>query len=197
MSTLSILSIDLDYAYSPVISSYDDFVEGSRISLQEQKEIFTTKHLPAPKINPAKIQYLQSIWQQVNAMGRPQIAEGIHHHEIIQHLHGSKFRIVNVDHHHDILYPGWHEPSVLDEGNWVHWLAQQQKIEQYTWIRNTDSEDLDATVSINFPFIETEFILPTELPLFDFIFLCSSPHWTGVTSNSILQYLETGTHDHL
>ena len=34
----NVLSIDIDYAYSPTISLYDDHIEGSRISLQDQQK---------------------------------------------------------------------------------------------------------------------------------------------------------------
>ena len=33
---MNILTIDADYAYSPSISEYDDYVDGSRIELGKQ-----------------------------------------------------------------------------------------------------------------------------------------------------------------
>ena len=179
---LSILSIDFDYAFSPVISTYDDFIEGSRISLEEQRAIITQKKLPRPQVNPQKLLYLQKIYKQAQNQGCQSIATGLHHHEILQHLDGDGFHIINIDHHHDIFYPGWHDISVLDEGNWVHWLAKQGKLESYTWVRNSDSENLDPSVSIQFPYVETEWLDPVNLPPIDSIFLCSSPHWTGTFS---------------
>jgi hypothetical protein len=48
---MNILSLDIDYAYSPTISAYDDYVVGSSISTEAQKKIFKDKNLPEPKAN--------------------------------------------------------------------------------------------------------------------------------------------------
>ena len=52
---MNVLSIDIDYAFSPTISVYDDFVEGSRITLDEQNKIFQQNQLPTPEVNQEKL----------------------------------------------------------------------------------------------------------------------------------------------
>ena len=187
-----VLSIDLDYAFSPVIALYDDFIEGSRVSLAEQQAILERHNAPKPQLNPAKIQYLQQVFAQAQKEA-PTIVEACHHHEIVPHLRGDELQMINIDHHHDIFYPGWHESGVLDEGNWVYWLAQQKRLKSYLWIRNDDSEDVDPTVPIDFPYREQAWIDPERLPPIELIFLCTSPHWTGMHTLDLL--METTRHE--
>lgn len=188
---ISILSIDLDYAYSPVIAVYDDFVEGSRISFEAQQDIFEQNSLPTPTVNPEKLEYMKQLFKAALQAGDVPIVEGEHHHEILKHLEeGALFEIINVDHHHDILYPGWHEPTELDEGNWVNWLARQNRVVSYTWIRNADSEDLEPEVEVKFSYTETEWLDPAVLPQFNLIFVCTSPHWTGAEHLTLRHLLE-------
>ena len=60
---MNILSIDIDYAFSPTICDYDDYIEGSRISLAEQNEINRKLNLPRPKVNQNTIEYLRQVIQ--------------------------------------------------------------------------------------------------------------------------------------
>ena len=45
---------------------------------------------------------------------------------------------------------GGHSAEVLYEGNWVLWLAQQAWVDSYLWVRNPDSENVDACVNVDF-----------------------------------------------
>ena len=60
-TTTNILSIDIDYAYSPTISVYDDYIEGVRISEEEQELILQEHNVPKPTCNPEKIKVLESV----------------------------------------------------------------------------------------------------------------------------------------
>ena len=169
----SILSIDLDFAFSPVIATYDDFVEGSRITLDEQRRVREQLNLPSPTVNPDKIAYLRELIAAARSASTPQVHYIEHHHEIVPILDGfTSVRIINVDHHHDVLYPGWHSAEVLDEGNWVLWLARQFRVESYLWVRNPDSEDLDTGVRIDFEYAETEWLDPAQMGPVDKVILC-------------------------
>ena len=176
---MNVLSIDIDYAFSPSISAYDDFVEGSRISLDEQDKIFQQNQLPVPEINQEKLALLKSVMSLTVAESAP-IVLADHHHQILDFLPvRQEFSIVNFDHHHDVYYPGWHDIDKLDEGNWVYFLKNSNMI-SYTWVRNPDSEDLPLEVSsLPFSVIEKYEIDVSSLPQFDIVFCCSSPHWTG------------------
>ena len=183
---MNVLSIDIDYAFSPTISAYDDFVEGSRISLDEQDKIFQQNQLPAPEVNQEKLELLKNVMRSAVAKSSP-IVIADHHHQILDFLPTQQqFSIVNFDHHHDIYYPGWHAIDKLDEGNWVYFLKNSDMI-SYTWIRNSDSENLPAEVG-NLPFnvIEKCEVDVASLPRFDIVFCCSSPHWTGAFGRKYL-----------
>jgi hypothetical protein len=58
---MNVLSIDIDYAYSPSISSYDEFIEGVRISDEEQSLILETNAIFKPECNPEKLNILKSV----------------------------------------------------------------------------------------------------------------------------------------
>tara|TARA_R100001509_G_C4819493_1_gene199273 strand:+ start:155 stop:745 length:591 start_codon:yes stop_codon:yes gene_type:complete len=187
---LNVLSIDLDYAYSPTISKYDDYVEGCRITLEEQESIFKKHSLPNPKPNQDKITYLKNVFLKKSKKTAPVYLIN-NHHEILRHLpKKQKFCIYNFDHHHDVFYPGWHDLEELDEGNWVSHL-QNYPIEKFVWIKNKDSENREDKVKLNF--VWEEILLPEEkeLPNFDIVIGCVSPPWTGRDSkielNKILE----------
>lgn len=175
---MHVLSIDIDYAYSPTISTYDDHVEGSRVTLEEQKLILEDLGMPAPKVNSKKLDVLKEVVRKkTNYLTPVIICE--HHNEILNYLpKDSVFSIVNFDHHHDVYYPGWHDKDVLDEGNWVYHLNDSPIIE-YMWVRNPDSEDLPEGLELNFTLVESVDPDIDELPSFDMLFFCVSRHWTG------------------
>ena len=172
-----VLSIDIDYAYSPTISSYDDYVEGSRISIDEQREILSEINAPAPKVNLEKLKLLKSVVKHKTTEST-NIIIAEHHHEILKYLPHETRVIYNFDHHHDIFYPGWHDLEKLDEGNWVSFL-RGTNLEEYNWVRNDDSEDYEADIELGFKFKELYLDNVDSLPTFDILFCCSSMHWTG------------------
>ena len=173
-----ILSIDIDYAYSPTISIYDDFVEGSRVTLEEQDKILSKLKMPKPEVNLEKIKLLKEVVKKKTTPRTPVIICE-HHDEIMNYLpRDEKFSIVNFDHHHDVYYPGWHEKEVLDEGNWVYHLDNESII-KYTWVRNADSENLDRIIKLDFEMEEVLEPNIDEFPSFDMLFFCASSHWTG------------------
>ena len=94
----------------------------------------------------------------------------------------------NIDHHHDIFYPGWHDIDNLDEGNWVYHLSQVCKLKEYTWFRNVDSEDF-CKIDINFIFNEIFSLDLNQIKKPDIIVVCSSPHWTCDVENSLINKL--------
>lgn len=183
---INVLSIDIDYAYSPSINSYDDHIIGSRLSLQEQNEINEKLNLPAPRINPLKLVYLKDVLKKKLSNKAPTFFI-THHHEILKYLPEEKFNLYNFDHHHDIFYPGWHKVEELDEGNWVHHVNQSH-LKEYCWIRNNDSEWIQSLdgLTANVVVMSPEPSLQL-LPLFDLVIICISPHWTGITNISDAQ----------
>jgi len=183
------LSIDLDYAFSPTISQYDDYIEGSRISLTQQKKILKENNLPEPTINIDKFMLLVKILK-MNSEHVENINTGDHHNQIINFLPNDSFSLYNFDHHHDIYYPGWHDLKVLDEGNWVSHL-ENFNIKEYIWIRNKDSENIYDFCHLAFPVISHTSVDFKSLPRFEDVFICKSPHWTGDESEKFLDALQS------
>lgn len=171
----NILSIDIDYAYSPTISEYDDFIQGSSITPEEQMEELKKLSLPLPLINLKKFNLLKQVVSTF-VLPTAKIIVKPDHHQILDFLPEDRLSIYNIDHHHDIFYPGWHDREVLDEGNWVSHVTN---LSSYSWFRNQDSENLDSSVELNFDYSEQYLDRDTVFPKFDFLFCCFSPHWTG------------------
>lgn len=175
---MNILSIDIDYAYSPSIAEYDDHIAGSKMSLDDQRSMLAKLGLTEPQVNEEKLSLLADVIREKTSLDTTVIIAE-HHHEILKYLPSSQaFSIFNFDHHHDIYYPGWHSLDKLDEGNWVYFL-KDTKILKYTWIRNRDSEDIPENFNINFDIDEAYLPNVEDLPEFDLVFACTSTHWSG------------------
>ena len=182
---MNILSIDIDYAYSPTISLYDDFVVGSSITPEEQIDRLKKSGLPMPSVNPEKFSQLKNVVSK-HVTKKTKIFSAANHHAILDSLPTLPLNIYNIDHHHDIFYPGWHDREKLDEGNWV---SHVPNLLSYTWFRNLDSENLDQSVSLNFDYKELYLNPETNMPDFDVFFCCFSPHWTGPSGKKYTEQL--------
>ena len=188
---MNVLTIDVDYAYSPSISAYDDFIIGSRISLDEQKKILQVNNCAMPAVNLQKFQLLCTIFNTFRNNAR--VISIKHHHEIIDHLNTDEdLYIENIDHHHDIYYPDWHDLETLDEGNWVYHISKTKKLKSYTWFRNEDSELFCGTIDTNFEFIQHDALKIDYITKPDIIVLCDSPHWTLDTQGVLINKLIRG-----
>ena len=184
---MNILTIDADYVYSPSISQYDDYVDGSRIELSEQLAVIEAIGCDAIE-NPLTVNDVITCLKRVKLNAPVHVVQ--HHHEILQFLPKTiDFKMFNVDHHHDIYYPGWHDKDLLDEGNWVFHM---KGCAEYTWVRNEDSEDI-AECTLSFPVREFLFSekLSEGLPEFDMVIFCESPHWTGGKGKTTISKLIT------
>ena len=186
-TTTNILSIDIDYAYSPTISVYDDYIEGVRISEEEQELILQEHNVPKPTCNPEKIKILESVIKNKINLNAPIILIE-NHDQILDFLPNNKqLAIYNFDHHHDVYYPGWHSLDTLDEGNWVYFLKDKNILE-YIWIRNEDSENMDFDLpELDFS-IEERYNIE-NMPMFDLVFFCISSRWTGSTGKQNIMRL--------
>ena len=188
---MNVLTIDVDYAFSPSISAYDDFVIGSRISYENQKKILIDKGCETTKINKSKFNNISKVFKKVSY--NTKIITVTHHHEILKHIpHDKDIFLQNIDHHHDIFYPGWHNLEILDEGNWVHHLAKTSRLKKYMWFRNKDSESFCNCIDLNFDFCQKFDLKVEDIVRPDIIILCSSPHWTFDSGDALVKKLLEG-----
>ena len=175
---MKILSIDVDYAFSPDITKYDDYVKGSSISTKVEWEKLRQLGFDKPRVNQKKLNDLLSVFDSVVGNSK-EVFFIKDHHQIVDRLQSiskKKFDIINFDHHHDIFYPDWHSLDFLDEGNWVGWMDKLGLISRYTWYRNQDSENLEKSVSLSCEYCEKNYE-GEVLSGFEYIFVCSSPNW--------------------
>ena len=110
---MKILSIDVDW-----------LLPGSRYHLKELNNLFFTK------CETAK-----------------QIAFGRYHHQILQCpqlLQSNNIILHNIDHHHDLVYEDWQEKGIREgiatHGAWIGNLIYDNKIAEYWWYKNLDSD---------------------------------------------------------
>ncbi len=185
---MNVLTIDVDYAFSPSISEYDDFVRGSAIDLDLQLQQLDRLGF-VPKLNEEKFCELISVVSKLDKS--VDYRKITHHQEILNFLPDCNVTIFNIDHHHDIFYPGWHDKEILDEGNWVYHL---KTCDGYFWIRNHDSEDAPEH---DLPFDVRELCMTdflSSFPFFDLVIFCASPHWTDAKGlnmvDKLISYIE-------
>ena len=116
-----------------------------------------------------------------------------HYHQIVPEIVNENNIILhNIDHHHDIQYEDWQIDDIqngkVTHGCWIGNLIEYQKIKEYYWYNNLDS-DLSFSnfvslflVNNNLPFsIESELTKAKKVKVYDLIFVCHSPDY--VTSH--------------
>ena len=110
---MKVLTIDVDW-----------LLPGSRYHLKELNNLFFTK------CETAK-----------------QIAFGRYHHQILQCpqlLQSNNIILHNIDHHHDLVYEDWQEQGIKEgvatHGAWIGNLIFDNKIAEYWWYKNSDSD---------------------------------------------------------
>ena len=191
-----ILSIDFDYIMFPCINLYNDITSGGENAtviwemLKRERGISDEFLLYDPKAYRAIIKLIKTIKDKDKNIELISITE---HDELVSEIalgDETKYDLVNIDFHHDIMYRPTDRKNLKNFGtyncsNWVGYLMLNNKINSYTWIKAPNSSlydhKLDGTYDIKF---ETESIraiedLDTFLSnhCFDKIFLCFSPQW--------------------
>tara|TARA_B100000131_G_scaffold146264_1_gene142311 strand:+ start:43 stop:639 length:597 start_codon:yes stop_codon:yes gene_type:complete len=110
---MKVLTIDVDW-----------LLPGSRYHLKELNNLFFAKCETAKEI----------------AFGR-------YHHQILQApqiLQSNNIILHNIDHHHDLVYEDWQEQGIKEgvatHGAWIGNLIFDNKIAEYWWYKNSDSD---------------------------------------------------------
>ena len=182
----NVLSIDLDYIAEPYIQLYCRICNEASVEKQWD-QVFSNPALTGNNfdINPDNVIYALDTFSRSLAKCR-NVAFGITHDSILFELEDKdNLNIVNIDHHHDIVY-GQEMLKDLDyglvgEGDWIEYLHKKSKIEKYVWIKNENSWLEDCPTTLNWEsYLKTEYqyeMIP------DLIFVCLSPtyipkfHW--------------------
>lgn len=120
---------------------------------------------------------------------KPEDVYFVHNHDAVlygltgaENLSDVKYRLYNIDHHHDINYSSLHIDEVekydlVNVGNWVWYLQKYGLLESYTWVRNTNSANYEGP-SLTVPYYEYNFNrMVLDGIIFDKIFVVKSPQW--------------------
>lgn len=201
---MKVLSIDLDYIMGPSIDLYqsefwndcahwrwEDFFENSDIKENELE------------IDPSNLLFCYKLFLRAIKESECEVTFAYDHDNILYELQDLKnIDLINIDHHHDILYHDSEDDdgisdslekkyqaicnySMINEGNWVAWLQSKNKINSYTWVGNENSfESLEEETKNYCNSLIPNFNMKTKENFelkdykFDYIFICLSPQYT-------------------
>ena len=189
----NVLTIDLDFIAEPYIQLYYELCFEPSVE-RTWDQVFSNPALVGSNfdINPDNLIYALDTFTRSLAKCK-NVAFGITHDSIMYELEDKdKINLVNIDHHHDIIYGEWFmregamKYGIVSEGNWIEHLHQKSKIEDYVWIRNENSFMMDDTQHPTREPMKWATYLKTEYKYEmtpDYIFVCLSPayipkfHW--------------------
>ena len=178
---INILSVDFDWIMEPCIELYNN-------SIKETTPLDDVlKTSPGINIHPDYKKYYILV-KLLNNICKDLPKENIqivdHHPQIVDCIINwninDKYRIYNIDHHHDCGYGVDDSAGVMEQGlqcgNWVHYCTNLRK---YVWINNKNSDTIlpeEITSAIpNYHYTYDINIL--NYVKFDYVFLCLSPAW--------------------
>ena len=114
---------------------------------------------------------------------------GKHHHQILADLlDHDNINLHNIDHHHDICDKDWQVMNIKNgkatHGSWVGNLMYENKIKEYIWFNNLDSEPLlishfgsELILQHNIKYIADDHLEISEEIEYDLIFVALSPEY--------------------
>ena len=200
---MKVLSIDIDYIMRPSIDLYqgeywNDCAHWRWKTFFENSEVLEN-NLDIDKIN---LLFCYDVFLKSIKESSCKVSFSYDHDNILFDIGEFKdIELINIDHHHDILYPVGDDDesvvksfkekyeqiskySMVDEGNWVGWLRSKDKIKSYTWIGNENSfSSISDFKLMYFKNFLPKFTMKTRENYtfkdykFDHIFICLSPQY--------------------
>jgi hypothetical protein len=133
-----------------------------------------------------------------NVNNAKKILFGKHHHQILLDLvDHNNIVIHNIDNHHDICDHDWQMPKIIDgygyHGCWVGSLMYENKLKEYYWHNNLDSEPviLDHFGAELITERRVKYVVDDKLNIptmdYDLLFVCLSPEYLeehGTSNNA-------------
>ncbi len=137
---MTILTIDFDIIMAPSIMIYNDLVPLKSLeNLKNDCSLFGQCKIDAVHY----VRLTRALISLIEQHPKEKI-HFVHNHGTVNKYIKDKTSIINIDHHHDLSYGKDTEKERLDEGygcaNWVRWLEENDLLQNYTWIRNDNSE---------------------------------------------------------
>ena len=177
-----ILTIDFDIIMAPSIQLYNDIIG-------DQKGIDKIiKNYPLLEytlsgdffIYEALTRELMKLFKRVSAEKVHFISE---HQTVIKLTEAfDKFDLINIDHHHDLGYNRTMPSTRINRpecGNWVKYLSDKNKINQYIWICNENSDMPVGGLSKAYLYdsVEIKQFNFDAIEQIDKLIICNSPQW--------------------
>lgn len=171
-----ILTIDFDITMGPSIELYNDIIGDNKgidtvIKQYPLLEYTLTGDL---FIYEALTRQLLHFFKQLDSNDVYFIRE---HQTTVQLLKDiDNFTLINIDHHHDLGYTNSLKIYRPDCGNWVKYLQEQQKIDNYIWFNNANSDYPKDKRYLNYSLNikEVDF---RQIGKIDKLIICNSPQW--------------------
>lgn len=174
---MNVLTIDFDIIMAPSINLYNNMVP--------KEDWDDLERNPQINLSFADYQIYQKLTillsQLITSLNFSQI-HFIQDHEQVNQVIGTEpiETLVNIDHHHDVSYAD--EIEKLNCGNWVYYLKQNNSLQNYIWIHNTNStfipndKSFAAIIDESYNFDDYNLDNLTKQN-FDKLIICLSPPW--------------------
>jgi len=220
---MRVLSIDLDYIMGPSIDKYSEIGWDENPSTRWSNFF----HISKTKEHELIFDKKNLLWiysHYLKALEKcSSVSFAYDHDNILYHIKEyDNIDLVNVDHHHDILYPSIFEDEIIvknmkwnyqkiknnssvNEGEWIGWLRAKDKLNSYTWVTNQNAiDDLGEKQIKYFDSLIRKFKIVTRENYdivnhdFDHIHVCLSPqympkiHWHYFSMFVIAYETKTG-----
>ncbi len=221
ISIKKVLSIDIDYVMSPTIQLYNELYEtiekgGNDPMKMSYKDYWDkveelTESRRFLEYDQAKYDAVKDLCLKVAEYLPPEnIYFAREHDAILTFLCQDKkkvdyiYDIYNVDHHHDIYYndsqKAWvHRFNFAQCANWVWYLYENKKLNQYFWIRNENSKrypfvgnngcNKDLACPEFYSMSNIKEVKELESRTFDYMFLCRSNNYLPFKFESLFNNL--------
>ena len=176
----TILSIDFDIVMAPSIEIYNAIVPKYNWEEIAVHEPFAALAYPDYEHYQKLVNFIINLLPHLN---KNQIVVIENHGKIVNHVPVNEdYRIINIDHHHDVWYPP--DPKCRDNdsvncANWVRKLYETGYLKESVWVKNLNSADVDYMYShiINKTYNFSEWIEKNENFIPDQLVLSLSEPW--------------------
>lgn len=170
----TILTIDFDIIMGPSIDLYN-----ARVPFTSWTDLATNPHYQILVADNIHYLRLTSLLIELIHFIPKENVRFIESHDDICKFITEKSNIINIDHHHDLGYENKEDNEKLTCANWVKYLSDQNLLEKYVWLHNTNSlmpEKNSELISANGPLQDIE-DLNSYIANIDFLVLCLSEPW--------------------
>lgn len=188
MST--VLTIDFDIIMSPSIQLYNDLIGDRKGVNKIIKQYPLMEYIMAPDffIYENLTRELVRLFKRLPTDKVFFISE---HDSVISLTKDLKeFKLVNIDHHHDIGYDKTTATTKIlypDCGNWVKYLSDKGKITEYVWVNNSNSDKPNDSLLRAYlgAFLEIKEFDFESIQDIDRLIICNSPQWIPPNSQAL------------